>query len=75
MLEADEIYVSTSSACSSHKKTKTVLDALGLDKNRIEGTLRISMSDFNTNEEVDYLVEKLKAAVKKLYSLKGNGGK
>ena len=75
MLEADEIYVSTSSACSSHKKTKTVLDALGLDKNRIEGTLRISMSDFNTNDEIDYLVGKLKDAVEKLYALKGNGRK
>ncbi|NLW70023.1 MAG: cysteine desulfurase [Eubacteriaceae bacterium] len=70
MLEEKEIYVSTSSACSAHKKTKTVLSALGFDKARIEGTLRISLSDFNTFEQIDILADALEKSVNTLTSLK-----
>lgn len=63
-LETDEIYVSTGSACSSGKNIDSrVLSAMGLSHKEIEGTLRFSFSEFNTAEEMDIVLEKLKAAV------------
>ena len=50
-LEMHEIYVSTGSACSSHKPQPShVLTAMGLDKNEIGGAVRFSF-DENTTEE------------------------
>ena len=65
-LEQEGIYVSTGSACSSNHKTSKgshVLNAMGLKPKEIEGALRFSFSEFNTVEEMDYTLEKLKAAV------------
>ena len=65
-LEQEGIYVSTGSACSSNHKTSKgshVLNAMGLKPKEIEGALRFSLSEFNTMEEMDYTVDKLKAAV------------
>lgn len=64
MLEQSNIYVSTGSACSSHKKGGShVLTAMGLTPDEIEGAVRFSISPYNTIEEIDYTVEKLKKAV------------
>ena len=64
MLEQSDIYVSTGSACSSHKKGGShVLTAMGLTPDEIEGAVRFSLSPYNTVEEIDYAVEKLKKAV------------
>jgi cysteine desulfurase len=53
-LSEREIYVSTGSACSTHKKSKNrVLDAMGISGTRAEGALRFSLSPFNTPEEMD----------------------
>ena len=65
-LEQEGIYVSTGSACSSNHKTSKgshVLNAMGLKPKEIEGALRFSFSEFNTVEEMDYVLEKLKSAV------------
>ncbi|MCQ2561013.1 MAG: cysteine desulfurase [Clostridia bacterium] len=62
-LEQDEIYVSTGSACSSHKKGSHVLTAMGLSQEEIEGAVRFSFSEENTKEQMDFVCEKLKAAV------------
>lgn len=65
-LEQDGIYVSTGSACSSNHKTSKgshVLNAMGLKHKEIEGALRFSFSEFNTIEEMDYVLDKLKSAV------------
>lgn len=52
-LEARGVYVSTGSACSTHKKEKqSVLKAIGLDPVFAEGTIRISFSALTTEEEV-----------------------
>ena len=63
-LEQEGIFVSTGSACSSNKKGRShVLTAMGLLDKEIEGAIRFSFSEENTLEEMDYTVEKVKAAV------------
>lgn len=72
MLENDGIYVSTSSACSAHKKQNTVLAAYGLSDRRIRATVRISLSEFNTRDEIDFFCDKLKQHVALLSGMRGN---
>ncbi|QAT43054.1 cysteine desulfurase family protein [Aminipila luticellarii] len=69
-LEQADIYVSTGSACSSNKKGQShVLKAMGLKDKEIEGAIRFSFSEFNTTEEMDYVLEHLKQAVTKFRKL------
>ena len=69
-LEQDEIYVSTGSACSSNKKGQShVLEAMGLSDKEIEGAVRFSFSRSNTIEEMDFVLEKVKAAVSRFRKL------
>ena len=63
MLEQKEIYVSTGSACSSHKKGSHVLTAAGFSQEEMEGAVRFSLSEENTPEQMDYVVRELAAAV------------
>ena len=52
-LEAKGIYVSTGSACSSHKKgLSSVLLSQGVKQDAVQGTIRISLGLFNTMEEM-----------------------
>ncbi len=63
-LEKEGVYVSTGSACSSHHGGGShVLRAMGLPEEDIAGAIRFSLSDMNTEEEIDYAVEKTKEAV------------
>ena len=70
-LEEDGIFVSTGSACSSNKANKGshVLRAMGLSKSEIEGALRFSFSRYNTREEMDFVLDKLKTAVRRFRRL------
>lgn len=69
-LEQDGIYVSTGSACSSNKKGQShVLAAMGLSQKEIEGAIRFSFSEFNTLEEMDYVIDKVKTAVNRFRRL------
>jgi len=69
-LENEGIYVSSGSACSSHKKGPSyVLTAIGTDKKLIDGSIRFSLSEFTTTEEIDYTVEKTVEHVKKIRKL------
>ena len=69
-LEQDQIYVSTGSACSSNKKGQShVLKAMGLAPEEIEGAVRFSFSQFNTIEEMDYVIDKTKNAVNRFRRL------
>lgn len=69
-LEQDEIFVSTGSACSSNKKGNShVLKAMGLKDKEIEGAIRFSFSEFNTIEEMDYVLDKVKNAVNRFRRL------
>ncbi len=66
-LEAQGIYVSTGSACSSHKKEKQyVLKAIGLAEEYKEGTIRISFSKDITNDDVKTAVAAIAQAVSSL---------
>ena len=65
-LEQKGIYVSTGSACSSKKKGSHVLNAIGLTANEIEGAIRFSLSDLNTENEMVEVVKTLKESVSDL---------
>lgn len=59
-LEERGIYISAGSACSSHKrKASATLTAMGMSASQIESTVRISFSEENTFEEVDYCLKVL----------------
>lgn len=62
-LEQDDIYISTTSACHSNKKTKTNLEKMNKSKKVSDGAIRICFSYDNTLEEIDYFLEKLQFAV------------
>lgn len=69
LLELDNfgICASSGSACSSKDpKPSHVLTAIGLEEGLIKGALRVTFGDFNTEGEVDYLLDNLEKAVKKL---------
>lgn len=69
-LELEGIYVSSGSACSSHKKGPSyVLTAIGVDRKMIDGSIRFSLSEFTTEEEIDYTIEKLTQNVKNIRKL------
>lgn len=69
-LEQDAIFVSTGSACSSNKKGGShVLQAMGLSDREIEGALRFSFGRFNSLEEMDVVIDKVSAAVRRFRKL------
>jgi len=66
MTRAPELLVSTSSACTSARMQPSyVLAALGLSRERIEGSLRISLGRSTTADHVDRAVALLCAAVER----------
>lgn len=69
-LEQDQIFVSTGSACSSKSKGSHVLRAMGLKPEEIEGAIRFSFSEDTTIEQIDFAVEKIKAAVESQRALR-----
>ena len=70
LLDQFGICVSTGSACSSKSlKPSHVLAALGVSDELIHGTVRFSIGDFTTKEDIDYTVEKLKIVVARLREL------
>lgn len=69
-LEQDEIFVSTGSACSSHENSDShVLKSLGMEHKEIEGAIRFSFSEFNTIEEMDFVIDRTKTAVNRFRKL------
>lgn len=73
MLEEDNIFVSTGSACSSKSavaKGSYVLNAMGLEPRCIQGAIRFSFSKYNTLEEVDYTINSLEKSLKFLRRIK-----
>lgn len=59
-LEDKGIYVSSGSACSSnHPVVSGVLKGIGAPKQFLDATVRFSMSEFTTKEEIDYTLDTL----------------
>ena len=64
-LDSEGICVSNGAACKKGARSH-VLNAMGVSNPVIDGTLRISFSHYNTREEADYFIEKLKHAANTL---------
>ena len=70
MLDFKGIAVSTGSACSSKSlEPSHVLTAMGVPVEMVHGTVRFTVGDFTTKEDIDYVVECLKEIVAKLREL------
>ena len=70
-LEEKEIYVSTGSACSAHKKGRNrILNAMGVIGDRQEGAIRFSFCPFNTIEEMDVVAEEISTIIAMLRRFK-----
>ncbi len=66
-LEEKGIYVSSGSACSSnHPQVSGVLKGIGARQEFLDATLRFSMSEFTTPEEIDYTLDALYNIVPRL---------
>ena len=61
-LESTGVYVSSSSACAKGKRSY-VLEAMGLSDSRIDSSLRISFSKYNTKEDIDALTAGLRTGI------------
>lgn len=69
-LEMQDIYVSSGSACSSHKKEPSyVLSEIGVPRKMIDGSIRFSLSEFNTEEDIDVVIGALKTIIPRLRKL------
>ena len=65
-LSREKICVSAGSACSAKVKENRVLSAFGLSDKISDSTVRISFSEYNTEDEVDTLVSKIESALNEL---------
>ena len=69
-LSSDGIFVSSGSACSSRKGKSGVLEAFGLSDLSADGALRISLSHYNTREDIDKFAESLINAMQSVARVK-----
>lgn len=67
-LEAKDIFVSKSSACKKGARSH-VLEAMGLPNPVIDGAVRISLSRYTTEADIDRLCTGVKEAREKLYTV------
>ena len=66
-LNSKGIFTSTGSACSSHSlEPSHVLLALGKTPLEANSSIRVTISKFTTEEEIEYFLEELKKTVEKL---------
>lgn len=66
-LDLNSVYASSGSACTSGAIDEShVLLAMGVESDYIKGSLRLTLSQFNTEEEVYQVVDMIKTTVKRL---------
>ncbi len=71
-LDAEGICCTAGSACSSGKKRSSpVLEAIGLTDDWLRGTVRVSLSRFTTDGEVDHLISSMVKSVEAVRNLGG----
>ncbi|CZE46132.1 NifS family cysteine desulfurase [Campylobacter geochelonis] len=64
------IAASTGSACASETlESNPIMEAIGADKELAHTALRLSLSRFNTEEEIDYAIEHIKKATQRLRAI------
>ena len=69
-LDLKGIAVSTGSACASGSlEPSHVLQAMGLTRERVRGSLRFSLSAYTAREEIDYVVAALEGTVARLLEM------
>ena len=71
-LESDNIYISTGSACSKGKKSRT-FEAINLNDRYSDGVIRISLSEYNTEDEIDIFLSKLKKYIEEVRNIVNRG--
>jgi len=70
------IAVSTGSSCATHKlEPSHVLTAIGVAPENSHGNIRMSLSRYNTNEDVDYALQTLPEVVENLRKMSPVGGR
>ena len=70
LLDSKGIAASSGSACTSGSLDPShVLLAIGLPHEIAHGSLRLTLSEENTKEEMDYVVEQLTAILERLRSM------
>lgn len=70
LLNGNGISISTGSACSSKSLAPShVLDAIGVSITKMNGTIRFTVGDFTTREDIDYVVDVLIKVVERLREL------
>lgn len=73
-LEAEGIYSSAGSACSSNKqRVSATLKAIGLNREALDSTLRFSLCDTTTEEEIDVTLETIGSLLDRLRIYKRKG--
>ena len=76
LLDAHGICVSTGSACSSNSLAPSqVLEAMGVPVTKMNGTIRFTVGDFTTDEDIDYVVDTLTKVVARLREMSPFTGK
>ena len=69
-LEQEGIFTSTGSACQSNTlKSSHVLKAIGLGPLEANSSIRLSLSKYITEQEIDYVLNKIKKVVIKLRNI------
>ena len=64
------IAASTGSACASETlESNPIMEAIGASSDLAHTALRLSLSRFNTEEEIDYAIEHIRKAVERLRSI------
>ncbi len=70
LLDQVGICASSGSACTTGSlEPSHVLQAMGLPYTAAHGTIRFSLSKFNTKEEIDYIIEKTPPIIEKLRNI------
>ncbi len=62
-LSANNVYISTGSACSAKKGTSAVIREINIDKEYLNGVIRISFSHENTKDEIDIMIKHIKEVI------------
>jgi len=76
MLAQNGIYSNTGSACASKAlKTSPVLGAIGIRADLAQGSMVFTINGNNTEEDIDYVLEKLPPIVERLRSISPIWGK